>query len=38
MLNKLSNTPLFLASVLNCNEAETALRGGAQIIDCKNSL
>ena len=38
MHNKLSDTPLFLASVINCKEAQKAIRGGAQIIDCKDAL
>lgn len=37
MLKKLSDTPLFLASILNCNEALRATQAGAHIIDCKDS-
>lgn len=36
MLKKLSDRPLFLASVSCSSEAVTALLNGAEIIDCKN--
>lgn len=36
MLGDLFESPLFLASVLSSEEAQIAIRAGAQIIDCKD--